>query len=57
MFVADMLLPEHPPICDDIEKLSSVFNITCCLITCGFQKMAVAYPEIRGHARISSRGQ
>ena len=41
MFVADMLLPEHPPICDEIEQLSSVLNITCCFITCVFHKMAV----------------
>ena len=41
MFVADMLLPEHPPICDEIEKSSSTLNITCCFITCASQKMAV----------------
>ena len=41
MFVADMLLPEHPSICDEIENSSSVLNITCCFITCVCQKMAV----------------
>jgi len=41
MFVDDMLLPEHPPICDEIEKSSSTLNITCCFITCASRKMIV----------------
>ena len=41
IFLLDVLLPEHPPICDEIENSSLVSNVTCCFATCVSQKMAV----------------
>jgi len=37
-----MLTPQHPPICDDTEQVTSVLNISCCFMQCQNFKMVVA---------------
>ena len=34
MFVPKILSPEHPSLCDDIEKSRTALNVSCCFITC-----------------------
>ena len=41
LFIADVLKPKHPPVCDQIEWSLVSFNATCCFITCSQQKLAI----------------
>ena len=41
LFIADVLKPEHPPVCDWIEQSLVSFNATCCFVTCSPQKLAI----------------
>ena len=35
LLVPDLLTPQYPPICDDIEQSSSVLNVSCCFLLQG----------------------
>ena len=41
LFVANILKPEHPPVCDQVEQSLVSLNATCCFITCSQQKLAI----------------
>ena len=41
IFVPKILSPEHPSLCDDIEKSRTALNVSCCFITCKELKLAV----------------
>ena len=41
IFVSTLLQPEHPPICDVIERSCSVINISSCFVTCKYHRVAV----------------
>ena len=41
MFVSSVLAPTRTQMCDEVEALSSVLNICCCVIHCKSQTVAV----------------
>ena len=41
MFIPTILSPEHPPLCDDIERSCMALNVSCCFVTCKNLKLAV----------------
>ena len=41
LFIADVLKPEHPPVCDQIERSLASLNSTYCYVTCSQQKLAI----------------
>ena len=34
VFVSKVSIPEHPPVCDAIERSCSFLNLSCCLVSC-----------------------
>ena len=42
LFVSDNLLPEHFPVCVEIENSCTSLNVSCCLLRCQRYKVAVA---------------
>ena len=42
LFVPGMLLPQHPPLCVDIEQSCVSLNVSCCFIQCKHFKKVVA---------------
>ena len=42
LFAPELLLPQHPPLCVDIEQSCESLNVSCCFIKCQNFKMLVA---------------
>ena len=42
LFVPEMVQPQHPPLCMDIEQSCGSLNVSCCFIQCKHFKMVVA---------------
>ena len=42
LFVPEMFSPQHPPLCEEIEKSCTSLNVTCCFFQCRHFKMVVA---------------
>ena len=41
VFVFSALKPEHPDICDTVEKSCSVLNVACCFVTYKVHRVAI----------------
>ena len=41
ILVSGVLKPEHPDICDAVEKSCSVLNVACCFVTCKVHRIAI----------------
>ena len=41
ILVSDVLKPEHPDICNAVEKSCSVLNVACCFVTCKVHRIAI----------------
>ena len=41
IFVSSLLRPEHPVICDTVERSCSVLNVACCITACKFHRVVI----------------
>ena len=41
VFVSSTLSPEYPSICDEVEQMCCLINISCCIVTCEHRRVAI----------------
>ena len=41
VFASSTLSPEHPSICDEVEQMCRLINISCCIVTCEHHRVAI----------------